>query len=64
MSWVKVPIPSRRKSRRMPNLNLPPGTLQVEPGSAKPVLTAFGFSPSGFEEVTIGNPEVVRALLA
>jgi magnesium transporter len=48
----------------MPNLNLPPGTLQVEPGSAKPVLTAFGFSPSGFEEVTIGQPEEVRELLA
>jgi magnesium transporter len=64
MSWVKVPIPTRRKHRRMPNLNLPPGTLQVEPGSAKPVLTAFGFSPSGFEEVTISQPEEVRALLA
>jgi magnesium transporter len=48
----------------MPNLNLPPGTLQVEPGSAKPVLTAFGYSPSGFEEVTIQQPEEVRALLA
>jgi magnesium transporter len=47
----------------MPNLNLPPGTLQVEPGSAKPVLTAFGYSPSGFEEVTIQQPEEVRALL-
>jgi magnesium transporter len=64
MSWVKVPIPTRRKNRRMPNLNLPPGTLQVEPGSAKPVMTAFGFSPSGFEEVTIGQPEEVRELLA
>ncbi|MFZ4723126.1 MAG: magnesium/cobalt transporter CorA [Phycisphaerales bacterium] len=61
---MKVPIPTRRKNRRMPNLNLPPGTLQVEPGSAKPVMTAFGFSPSGFEEVTIGQPEEVRELLA
>lgn len=59
-----MPRRKRSTSRRMPNLNLPPGTLRVEPGSARPVLTAFGFSPSGFEEVTLTDPAEVQALLA
>ncbi len=64
MAWIKVPKPRGRSSRRMPNLNLPPGTLRVEPGSARPVLTAFGYSPSGFEEVTLTDPAEIQALLA
>jgi magnesium transporter len=62
MSWMPVPIPKRRK-RRMPNLNLPPGTMQVDPEASRPVLTAFGFSPAGFEEVTLKDPAEVRQLL-
>jgi magnesium transporter len=63
MSWMPVPMPKRRK-RRMPNLNLPPGTMQVDPEASRPVLTAFGFSASGFEEVTLKDASEIRPLLA
>ncbi len=48
----------------MPNLNLPPGTLQLDPEATHPALTAFGFSPAGFEEVALKNPEEIRDLIA
>ena len=57
---IKLP---QRRPRGMPNLNVPPGTLQVEEGSSRPVLTAFGFSPQGFEEITLQDPAEIQSLL-
>ena len=54
---IKLP---HRRPRGMPNLNVPPGTLQVEEGASRPVLTAFGFSPQGFEEITLQDPAETR----
>jgi magnesium transporter len=48
----------------MANLHLPPGTLQVDPEATRPALTAFGFSPAGFEEMALKNPEEIRDLIA
>lgn len=48
----------------MSNLHLPPGTLQVDPEASRPALTAFGFSPAGFEEMALKNPEEIRDLIA
>jgi len=62
MSWMPIKLPQRRP-RGMPNLNVPPGTLQVEEGSSRPVLTAFGFSPQGFEEITLQDPAEIQSLL-
>ncbi len=58
---IKLP---HRRPRGMPNLNVPPGTLQVEEGASRPVLTAFGFSPQGFEEITLQDPAEIQSLLA
>jgi magnesium transporter len=63
MSWMPIKLPHRRP-RGMPNLNVPPGTLQVEEGASRPVLTAFGFSPQGFEEITLQDPAEIQSLLA
>jgi magnesium transporter len=62
MSWMPIKLPHRRP-RGMPNLNVPPGTLQVEEGASRPVLTAFGFSPQGFEELTLQDPTEIQSLL-
>jgi len=65
MGWMPIPLPKKlRRDRRMPNLNLPPGTLQLDPEATHPALTAFGFSPAGFEEVALKNPEEIRDLIA
>jgi magnesium transporter len=63
MSWIPIKLPHRRR-RGMPNLNVPPGTMQLEEGAARPVLTAFGFSPQGFEETTLRDPAEIQSLLA
>ena len=46
-----------------PNLNLPPGTLIIDPQSPKPVLTVFGYSPDSFEERTLAHPDEVKAFI-
>ncbi|NBV65078.1 MAG: hypothetical protein EBR71_11590, partial [Planctomycetes bacterium] len=65
MGWMPIPLPKKlRRERRMANLHLPPGTLQVDPDATRPALTAFGFSPAGFEEMSLKNPEEIRDLIA
>ena len=46
-----------------PNLNLPPGTLIIDPESPKPVLTIFGYSPESFEERTLAHPDEVKEFI-
>jgi len=62
MAWLKIPI-LKRRAKRMPNLNLPPGTMRVDSDALRPVLTAFGYSATGFEEITLKDPLEVRDLL-
>ena len=47
----------------MPNHNLPPGTLIIDPESSKPVLTVFGYSPDSFEERTLSHPDEVTEFM-
>ena len=47
----------------MPNHNLPPGTLIIDPESSKPVLTVFGYSPDSFEERTLSHPDEVKEFM-
>ena len=47
----------------MPNLNLPPGTLIIDPESPKPVLTVFGYTPENFEERTLQHPDEVKEFM-
>ena len=46
-----------------PSLNLPPGTLIIDPESPKPVLTVFGYSPDSFEERTLSHPDEVKEFM-
>lgn len=41
----------------------PPGTLIVDPGSAKPVVTAIGYGPSAFHEEVLTRVDAVRDYL-
>ena len=46
-----------------PSLNLPPGTLIIDPESPRPVLTVFGYSPDSFEERTLSHPDEVKEFM-
>jgi len=56
---------SKRSDNKLarPNLNLPPGTLIIDPQSPKPVLTVFGYSPDSFEERTLAHPDEVKEFI-
>ena len=56
---------SKRSDNKLarPNLNLPPGTLIIDPESPKPVLTIFGYSPESFEERTLAHPDEVKEFI-
>lgn len=51
-----------RRERRLPRPGLPPGTLLTDSTAGATTLRAFGFSPESFEEVTITDPSLLRAL--
>ena len=56
---------SKRSDNKLarPSLNLPPGTLIIDPESPKPVLTIFGYSPESFEERTLSHPDEVKEFM-
>jgi magnesium transporter len=58
-----VPMPHLHSFRRRSPAGTAPGTLISHPDAGPPVIRAMGYGPDGFEEMEVGSPGDLTALL-